>query len=865
VANTTLLLKGINSGVIDSTGKNSLQTMGTAQASPALFKYGSSSLKFNGSTDYLIIPTSNNFTFGTGDFTIEAWFNSASIASQQSIYGGQAPGYSETPELYIQNSKLYFARITANPIQGTTILTSNTWYHVALVRNSAVTKMYLNGVQEGSSYADTNNYIGNVNRPLIGGYGAGSGTQSFNGYIDDLRVTKGVARYTTTFTPPTSLADNSVGDPYFNSTSLLLKGERQSSTYYVGQNNQFVDSSANALTITRNGNVTQGSFNPYIRQATSALFANGATLTTANNVTISSTYTIEFWIYPTSLPANATWLTFNTANGLLFGIVTNNVYGIGAINVGDAVRLETGVLPTLNAWNHIAIVRSNGKTPVSALWLNGTRIAANLYGGFNLNAPVIIGGSGNTGYFSNIRIEGNVAYYDPTSTTIIPNSLLAPTANTKLLLLSNRSFCNFSSSPNGISQSGSITINTTIVPSFDVNTAYSPALHGGSVYLDGTGDYLTTTASSLPNTGDFTIEAWIYPTSFTSQWGKGIVTFNNGSTARLLLRHTINAGGLNIFYTDGLGTVPFGSSGTNSTLNCITNAWHHVALVRQSGNFIVYLNGVQTINITTQTSLSLVNNLTTVMVGSNTDGTTPEYSGNITDARYIKGTAMYTTAFTPPTAPLTAVANTQLLLNATNAVIYDASSHLPVETMGTAKLSNTQSKFGTSSLYFDGSAGCYAKLPAGSLNFGIQDFTIDFWYYKTVNGATNSRVFQTADGDAILGLGIWEGGGGNLLLGMSSTGSSWDIASSLGTAVMSLNAWHHIVLRRVNTVYTIYIDGVVSNTFISALSVYYNAVHVPVLGGQGSPARNVNCYIDDFRITIGKGRYTVEPTAELTL
>ena len=89
----------------------------------------------------------------------------------------------------------------ANQIIGTTF-TINTWNHVALVRFNGVTKLYLNGSQTGSNYTDTNNYTSGVNSCFVGGFYDGSG--SWNGYIDDFRITRGIARYTQNFTPPTA-------------------------------------------------------------------------------------------------------------------------------------------------------------------------------------------------------------------------------------------------------------------------------------------------------------------------------------------------------------------------------------------------------------------------------------------------------------------------------------------------------------------------------------------------------------------------------------------------------------------------------------------------------------------------------------
>jgi hypothetical protein len=244
-------------------------------------------------------------------------------------------------------------------------------------------------------------------------------------------------------------------------------------------------------------------------------------------------------------------------------------------------------------------------------------------------------------------------------------------------------------------------------------------------------------------------------------------------------------------------------------------------------------------------------------------GTTSTFNGYMSDIRY-NTTCLYTAAFTPPTAPLTAIANTQLLLSGTNASIYDASGHLPVETMGNACLSTTQSKFGGSSMYFDGTAGCFAKMLPGSLNFGTADFTIDFWYYKVANVANASLIYGGDNVTPATSMNISDNSG-TLLIYLSSNGTAWDVGPGTSGGTITTGAWNHICIRRVGSIFSTFINGVLTATITSALGIYNLATNTPVIGGTSSNGRNVNGYIDDFRITIGKGRYTVEPTSALTL
>lgn len=184
---------------------------GNAQLDTAQYKFGTSSLLFDGTDDAIYQPTNGGaFAFGTGDFTIDFWvrINTYTVGVSQLIYDGRSSGDAggaTTPLIYWNPSNLKFVYYnnSADRIVGTTNTTTGVWYHVALVRYNGSTKLYLNGSQEGSTYTDTTNYTCASNRPVIG-FNAATGTgNSVNGWIDELRIVKGRAMWTGNFTPET--------------------------------------------------------------------------------------------------------------------------------------------------------------------------------------------------------------------------------------------------------------------------------------------------------------------------------------------------------------------------------------------------------------------------------------------------------------------------------------------------------------------------------------------------------------------------------------------------------------------------------------------------------------------------------------
>ncbi|MEL0120797.1 MAG: LamG-like jellyroll fold domain-containing protein, partial [Opitutae bacterium] len=106
------------------------------------------------------------------------------------------------PLIWSNNQNLAYYLNGANRIIGTTTLPLNQWMHIAVSRAGGITRLFLNGTQEGSSYTDAAVYTSNANRPIIGVLENINYASSTPGYIDDLRITKGVARYTSNFIPP---------------------------------------------------------------------------------------------------------------------------------------------------------------------------------------------------------------------------------------------------------------------------------------------------------------------------------------------------------------------------------------------------------------------------------------------------------------------------------------------------------------------------------------------------------------------------------------------------------------------------------------------------------------------------------------
>ena len=179
------------------------------------------SVFFDGRDDVTVLQViaadgNDDFTFGTGDFTIEFWVLQSDRKSTASLYGGRRDADDEVaPVIYLNSGVVTYYTAGSNRITGSSTLSLNSWHHIVVERSSGSTKLYVNGVQEGSTYSDSNSYVAKLNRPTIGAEGRVFGNNPLVGYISNLRVCKGHAVYGAPFTPPTSELEihyNSVDD-----------------------------------------------------------------------------------------------------------------------------------------------------------------------------------------------------------------------------------------------------------------------------------------------------------------------------------------------------------------------------------------------------------------------------------------------------------------------------------------------------------------------------------------------------------------------------------------------------------------------------------------------------------------------------
>jgi len=357
-----------------------------------------------------------------------------------------------------------------------------------------------------------------------------------------------------------------------------------------------------------------------------------------------------------------------------------------------------------------------------------------------------------------------------------------------------------------------------------------------SVQMNGTSDYLTvpgTNAGFNFGTNSFTIEGWFWTTTATQ-----ITLFEkrSGPSYDWIVFLNASAGYLQIFLTGVVATA-------NATVLFPFGSWVHVALVRNGNVFTLYQNGVS-VYTTTNAAAVGYNASYPVLIGADASGPRFWWPGYISNVRIVNGTAVYTTAFTPPTTPLTAITNTVLLTCNTRNFVDKSSLAQAVTVTTTPKISQSSpfvyNRPIVGSGWFNGTSSDYITGTA-SLNFGSSDLTVEAWLYPTNLSVTQQVYFSAGSGNLTLML---IGGNGGVQPGHYGTSGIID-----STGKLRQNAWNHVVVTRKGTAWRVFIDGVLqgynSNYAFSPNNSSY-------MIGYGTVSSNAFAgYISDLRVING--------------
>ena len=338
--------------------------------SPLGHKVQNSVIYVDGTTDYISVAPSGHadFTFGTGDFCIEGWFNRIALSGTSSYsyicdfrYSG---GNTLRPACYMTNlNTLIYAVGSSTKITASTNAVVGTWFNVAIARSGSTTTMYLNGTSVGS-FTDNTDYASG--RPWFFEYPQ-SNAYGFKGYATELRISKGVPRHTGNFTPSTTAF---VSD---SNTSLLVHSDK-----FFGVGN---DESGKYNSFNNNNSVTKSTHTP---TNSSCLWSNlhpaGNASTTDGQPTFSNGNL--------SLTNGGTWYgTFGTLPcvGKFYyrvQVVSNGTNGRVSVGVVGKAHIDAVPSMTVNlgAYANSWVVAERHETPDIRKGNNGfTTLASSAY------------------------------------------------------------------------------------------------------------------------------------------------------------------------------------------------------------------------------------------------------------------------------------------------------------------------------------------------------------------------------------------------------------------------------------------------------------------------------------------------------
>ena len=839
------------------------------------------------------------------------------------------------------------------------------WTHVAVTYaggSGGALKIYLNGSLIGST-TKTLNTTGSTF--CIGGSEHSGFSENFTGYIADFRVTSGVL-YTDNFTPPnTSITTTSQGatasdvvllccqnqtvttavktpdtisvsgdpsgnnnyHPYLynnvhgnfgvntatsNTTKITIPHLAADTLYYYCSAHSGMGSSINVTTDIRKAdpyawkcvlaNPLVGSANDVSNQINSGttekvITVSGATANTSGNfyggsfefdgtddalrtdasseLTLGNgAFTIECWFNRDNITDSwGALVSDNLYSGTGGWVLYTNTNDIYFYKGGAVIFLISNVI-IAQTWMHIAVQRDGSGS--WSCYINGIDQGVSATDSTNFSNNIICIAANNyngsypnlefNGYIQDLRIYKGLAKYTE-------NFVVGSTAPDIL-----------PDTPSGVSGKSKLT-----------------KITDGAVAFDGSGDFLQVPASEDLNVGsaDFTAEAWVYPT----QYGEIVGAFNLNApySGWLWSLDFSNSSGKQMIWFDG--------NQQQSTTVVPLNKWSHIAFSKSGTTVKYFLDGKLDGSFTASANSTWSNQV--VHIGADSNSLTSpgrKFGGFISNLRLIKGTALYTSDFTPPTEPLTNVTNTKLLccqdtngfmtggqpilntnstgttttsgtrsdfyassmvlalaMNGSNggttftdqhAIIKGSGSAKTITAYGDAQTSTAQSYFYGSSAKFDGTGDYLASTETDIGNFGTGDFTVEYWCKNSTTQPSPNFCPQVGNlADSTAG-GTWRIGtfqsDGYLKLATHNGSSFTDY--SFNSVNYNDDVWHHFCVQRSSGTVTAYVDGVSIGT--ASVSVDFNATKPIQIGREGYSPTYFNGYIQDLRIYKGLAKYS---------
>jgi len=604
----------------------------------------------NNALAYSPVNIDNSFNLSDNDFTIDWWeyavggdtgtYHPSFVwDTLGNIYSPMLVGWGDNTALYFYASNDAATwNLAASVPMGTRQM--NTWAHRALVRKGGYFYTFENGVLKAQAAVGGSGVFNIATYgPCVGCWPRSDGYYYFWGYIDEFRVSNGIARWTSNFTLPAAADPKVIYKPDPDLATVLLM-HFDSSWADFSQYKRGAASTFAGLTFS----IAQSKFGRIC-----ALFDgidDYATFPDHPDWTMGFDYTVDLWIRPTALPAvgQASCLAahWGGPDGWMIMLLSDgNVTLLHRQGGTDYSVYASAANVVPNNWYHIAAVRS-GLT--NKIYVNGVGgVGAPSPPMTDWASPLYLGmwGSGTAypfkGYMDELRFTKGKALWTADFTP--PTDVHGATGEKTVLLLHFDGDFRDSSPKRQVVQKATALL----------STAQSKFGGSSAIFSGGQLCYVPTAPADL-NFGyeDFTIDCWFYSTGAA---GTNRVLF--GRTPPDLVGATIGGliGTSNFLelFIGKTGGSDWGQQKLSGTTTVTSNAWHHYAATRVNNVFNLYLDGVReaTADFGAWPVYASTWSLTIGSLGNNNN----YWTGYIDEFRITKGKALWTANFTPPTQP----------------------------------------------------------------------------------------------------------------------------------------------------------------------------------------------------------------------
>jgi hypothetical protein len=572
----------------------------------------------------------------------------------------------------------------------------------------------------------------------------------------------------------------------------------------------------------------------------------------------SGDFTIECWAYLPNVSSRTNGICdFRTSGtNLIAPAIYVNASAQIILNMNGTNRIIAGGVPA-NSWWHFAYSRAGNQ---NKFFINGTQAGSTWVDQSNYTYSQFIigsltGGNNNPalGFYDEFRISRTARY---TANFTAPTE---PFENDEftLLLLHFNDYHGSTRIEDDIGNLAPQMTRASLLPDITGNSIISTNQYkfgSSSAYFDGTGDSIRYVSDTLAiGFSDFTIECWVYATAKNRD--QNIFDQRTATTSQAVPVVYVNTSNQLTYYVSQAIRI-------QSTANSIDiNTWYHIAVSRSGTSTKMFINGTQVGSTYTDT-----NNYSNIplAIGAYNNGSTVlgSWQGYIDEFR-VSNTARYTANFTPPTEPFTNDDNTVLLLhfegtNGSREFFDDAGtrSKLPITQVADAQISTAQYKFGSSSLYLDGT-GDYLQLAiTQSLLLRMSSYCIEMWIYPQRNNI-NQYIYESVGTTNV---------GGNTII-MTNTGVLIFFTSGAtriqGTTQVSTNTWHHIAMTRNGNDHRLFLNGVQEAATWTNTGHSNNYLAGHKIGAAYNGTVQFQGYIDEVRVS-RVPRYTANFTPPTT-